>query len=580
MRTTCSKLIGVLSVSTILSAVPFQNGVPDAAAQEAGDPPPDQAVSPLVIYRLNPMSNERALPDCYPDVPGTAGGELSLAGCRGEYESASFAVHAKKDVRVLRLELSDLRSGERVLPASSIDPYVVKCWYQAGRDVMFYTPDKKLVPELLLKDDALVRIDTKQEANYVRTTALDGSGEYLLASGTNSAALWDTLFPIDADTLQPVSIASNTLKQFWLTVHIPEDAAAGRYTGHVRLSAFGIKSVTVPIEVTVHPFDLAQPDMIYSIYHPSKLHKEDPAWTIACHYKSEEQYMAELLDLKAHGVLYPNLWPFLQSDLVPRGLQLRKEAGLPNDTLFTLTPTGNPSGAPGKVRDWKELTAPFGYENVYLYGEDEASGDVLRRQRAGWEAIQKAGGKTFASAWKEDPFEWMGSRLNVLVWSGAPDPARAKKYHDVGSQIFCYSNPQGGVEEPLTYRYFYGLALWKAGYDGAMTFAYQYNGNYIWNDFDHPKDRDHCFTYPTVNGFVGTVQWEGFREAVDDVRYITTLEKAITQAGDTEPARQARAWLDEVAADAPLGQWNKVDPPDNLDEIRARAVGWIEKLTE
>jgi hypothetical protein len=578
MRTTCSKPIGVLVVSVMLGAVPFQNGVRDAAAQEAGDPSADSAASPLVIYRLDPMSNKRALPDCHPDVPGTAGSELSLAGCRGEYESASFAVYARQDARSLRLEFSDLRSGEHILPASCIDPYVVKCWYQAGRDVLFYAPDKKLVPELLLKDDGLVRVDTRVEANYVRTTALDGSSEYLLASSKESADLWDTLFPIDADKLQPVSIVANSLKQFWLTVHIPDDAAAGQYTGHVRLSAYGIKSISVPIEVTVHPFDLAQPDMIYSIYHPSKLHKADPAWTIACHYKSEEQYMAELLDLKAHGVLYPNLWPPLQPEYIPRALELRKQAGLPNDILFALVPTGNPSGAAGKVKHWKELTAPFGYKDVYLYGEDEASGDVLRRQRPSWEAIQKAGGKTFASAWKEDPFEVMGSRLNVLVWSGAADPARAKKYHEVGSQIFCYSNPQGGVEEPLTYRYFYGLALWKAGYDGAMTFAYQHNGNHIWNDFDHPKDRDHCFTYPTVNGLVGTVQWEGFREAVDDVRYITTLEEAIAQAGNTEPARQAQVWLEEVAASLVPGQWNKMDPPDNLEKIRASAVEWIEQL--
>ena len=580
MRTKCSKLSGVLVVSVILGAVPFLNGcrAPGANAGEALS----RAEGPLVIYRLNPMSNERALPDCHPDVPGTALGELSLAGCRGEYESASFAVYAKHDMQDLRLEIGDLRSGERILPASSIDPYVVKCWYQAGRDVMFYTPDKKLVPELLLKDDALVRVDTGEEANHVRSTADDGTTAYLPASGTNSAAL-EGVRPIDAATLQPVTMPGKTLKQFWLTVHIPEDAAAGQYTGSVRLSAAGITPVDIPFRVTVHAFDLAQPSLVYSIYHSSKLNPDDPGWTIAAHYKSEEQYMAELRDLKAHGVLYPNLWQSLQSGLAPRVLELRKEAGLPNERLFSLTPTGSPSGAPGMVKEWKELAAPFGYKDVYLYGEDEASGDVLRRQRSSWEAVQKAGGKTFASAWKEDPFEVMGSRLNLLVWSGGADPGKAKQWHSVGSQIFCYSNPQGGIEEPATYRYNYGLALWKAGYDGAMTFAYQWAYGHIWNDFDSVKFREHCFTYPTVNGIVGTIQWEGFREAVDDVSYITTLEKAIEQAGDTEPARRARAWLDELRgrnAHQKVSWLKQGPPPDDPDEVRARTVEWIEQLTD
>ena len=59
----------------------------------------------------------------------------------------------------------------------------------------------------------------------------------------------------------------------------------------------------------------------------------------------------------------------------------------------------------------------------------------------------------YASAWKEDPFEVMGSRLNVLVWSGGCQPDKAKQWHSVGSKIFSYSNPQVGVEEPLLYRY-------------------------------------------------------------------------------------------------------------------------------
>jgi hypothetical protein len=379
-----------------------------------------------------------------------------------------------------------------------------------------------------------------------------------------------------------VTIPAGTMKQFWMTLHIPKDAAAGKYTGSIRLSATSIKSVDIPIDVTVYDFELAQPKMIYSIYYPGKLSDEQPAGTIAAHYKSEEQMRAELNDMVAHGVRYPNLWQKYSEDLVPRVLQLRKEAGMPNDRLFINMPAGAPHHSAGKIEGWRKLTKSFGFKDIYLYGEDEAHGNQLRIQKPSWANVQKAGGKMYASAWKEDPFEVMGGLLNVLVWSGGCQPEKAKRWHSVGSEIFSYSNPQVGVEEPLLYRYNYGLALWKADYDGAMTFAYQWAYGHIWNDFDSENFRDHCFSYPTINGVVGTVQWEGFREGVDDVRYITTLEQAIEKAGDTEIAHTARRWLAGLKAESPqqkVGWKSQPTPPKDLEQIRSRAASWINQLT-
>ena len=548
-----------------------------ASAQAANE----QAETPFTYYCLAPVANKRILPHSPPETLGEAGGKLTLAACRDEYESISFAVYARQDLKNLQLEIRDLRSVGHVIPKSSFDPYVVKCWYQAGRDVMFHDGVKRFVPELLLKDDDLVRVDSESETNFVRSTAEDGSTKYLSASGKDPEAL-EELRPIDAATLQPVTIPADTLKQFWLTLHIPKDAAAGKYTGSIRLSAQSIKSVEIPIDVTVYDFELAQPKMIYSIYYPGKLSDEQPSGTIAAHYKSEEQMRAELSDMVAHGVRHPNLWQAYSEELVPRVLQLRKEAGMPNDRLFINMPAGAPHHSAGKIEGWRKLTCSFGYKDIYLYGEDEAHGNRLRMQKPSWKNVQKAGGKMYASAWKEDPFEVMGGLLNVLVWSGGCQPEKAKRWHSVGSEIFSYSNPQVGVEEPLLYRYNYGLALWKADYDGAMTFAYQWAYGHIWNDFDSEKFRDHCFSYPTINGVVGTIQWEGFREGVDDVRYITTLEQAIEKAGDTEIARTARRWLAGLKAEFPqqkVGWKSQPTPPKDLEQIRSRAASWINQLT-
>ena len=372
------------------------------SAQDTDDPR-EQAEDPLVVYYLDPISSQRVLPDCFPNVPGTTDGKLSLAACRGEYESASFAIYARQQLKNVQIELSNLYAGDDVLSKSSFQLYVVKCWYQAGRDVMFHDGVKRFVPELLLKDDALVKVDRENKTNSVRSTAKDGSTKYLPASGKDADSLAE-LRPVDADSLQPVTVLRKTLKQFWLTVHVPKDMAAGKYTGFLRLSADHIAPLEIPIQVVVHDFQLALPKIIYSIYYAGKLDANDPNGTIAAHYKSEEQMRAEFQDMLAHGVRYPDLWQKYSTELVSRVLKLRATAGLPNDMLFVNTPPGAPASAAGTVNGWRSLTSDFGYQDIYLYGLDEAHGTQLRIQKPVWENVQKAGGKMYASAWKEDPF--------------------------------------------------------------------------------------------------------------------------------------------------------------------------------
>ena len=104
---------------------------------------------------------------------------------------------------------------------------------------------------------------------------------------------------------------------------------------------------------------------------------------------------------------------------------------------------------------------------------------------------------------------------------------KSAQWHSSGKRLFSYGNPQSGVENPDIYRKNYGVALWNAGYDGAMDFAYQYPYGDIWNDYDSQSThyRDHVFAYPTSNGVIDTIQWEGWREGVDDTRYVASLIK-------------------------------------------------------
>ena len=117
----------------------------------------------------------------------------------------------------------------------------------------------------------------------------------------------------------------------------------------------------------------------------------------------------------------------------------------------------------------------------------------------------------------------------MLVCGNDTRSEEAARWHSIGAKIFSYNNPQVGEEKPETYRRNFGLQLWQNDYGGTMDFAYQLGFGHIWNDFDD-EYRDHNFTYPTTNGVIDTIQWEGQREGVDDVRYLSTLLHTIETA--------------------------------------------------
>ncbi len=526
-----------------------------------------EGAKPFLLMEVPAISNARILSSGFL-IPGEETDGLSVSACRGEYEAVSFVVYALADLKGLLLTPTDLSSGGRTIPAENVDIKLIKCWYQAGRSIGDLK-HKQLVPELLLNDDALVRVDEQTQTNNLRTTYPDGTTAYVVCSDKESAEL-EGVRPVDADSLQPVNIPATGLQQYWVTVHVPEDAAAGDYEGRLQLTADDIETVQLPLKVTVRPFDLEPSPLIYSIYYRGKL-SEDGSFTIGSEYKSEEQYAAEMRDFHAHGVEYPTVYQKYDERLLPRVFEIRKEAGLATDKLFTLgCSTGAPTDEAGlnalreRVRTWLTMARQHGYEEMYCYGIDEARGERLEAQRNAWKAVQEEGAGTFVACYK-GTFEAMGSLLNVAVLAGKPDPKEAERFHGVGSKVFTYAFPQVGPEEPETYRRNFGLVLWQAGFDGAMDYAYQHGFGHVWNDFDSDRYRDHNFTYPTVNGVVDTVQWEGFREGVDDVRYMATLLKAVEECKDAAAKAEAQAWI------------TNLDPQRDLYEVRAEMVGHILK---
>jgi hypothetical protein len=245
--------------------------------------------------------------------------------------------------------------------------------------------------------------------------------------------------------------------------------------------------------------------------------------------------LIELQDMKDHGVLYPTFYQH-KDTVIDAALTLRDSVGFPKDKIYTigggLTSIGNaidPAGlatVANKVVQVRRYTEAHGYADTYFYGIDEAKGDILLSQRPVWQTVHDNGGKIFASGHGYELIK-MVDILDTSVKAYELVPAEAAQWHSYGHEILSYQNPQVGIEDPEIYRNNYGVALWNAGYNGTMNFAYQFAYGDIWNDYDRQTEhyRDHVFAYPTSNGVIDTIQWEGWREGVDDTRYVAALIK-------------------------------------------------------
>lgn len=522
--------------AALLVKADFYGGL--TLAQLRGEAP----ISDFQVFLLPAITNVKRLPHQLPSdaLPGPT---MTLTACPGEYESASFGIFALQNLNGIKVTASDLTGPAGTVPASALDLRVVKVWYQAGRNVGFQNL-KLLTPELLLKDDSLVQIDEKRQINILKM---------------------DKDAMRDADVLQPFAVPANTFKQCWLTIQVPADAKAGVYRGTITIAPDAGAAFAQPVELTVLPFTLDEPKIICSIYYRGRLHKGKPVCN--SERKTEEQLLAELKDMVAHGVTNPTVYQGLGPDL-ERYFQLRQEAGMRGGPLLFLGGS-NPDNAKSVIA----LARKYGFTDVYFYGIDERSGDELRAQRAWYDRIHAAGGKVFVAGYK-DSYEIMGDVLDLPIFAHRPDVAMGEAYHAMGHLIGSYANPQGGVEEPETYRRNYGLGLWKTGYDCACTYAYQHSFGHSWDDYDHVRYRDHEMAYPTVNGVIPTIQWEGYREGYDDLRYLATLENLANKHQRTpgktgELARATQLWM------------RRLDPAVTpLDEIRAGIIERILALRE
>ena len=459
--------------------------------------PAAAGTSDYTIYVVNPPINNLAIQPHLP-LPSTCrvGSDLRIMACRGEYEPCSFVVETEQVLRQVTVEMDPLQGDVGVIPTSAVDiRAVVPLFYRVTDYPGFFN-------WVLLHDPNLVLTRAWQHPDAHKQDA----GPVLKAYTKKS---YFTRDPVDTANLQSADI--QTRRQFWLTVHVPDTAKAGVYRTTIRIVSTNAPARQLSLELTVPSFDLSPPEFEYSVYYPSNLEGTDVGSGRGA-VLTEQRYRADLLNMVAHGCTNPNIYSgptsvadgSLDFTVFERVLALREQSGMRGKDLYILGAGAIISSGQvdaqqraNNVQLTRQLVAWIrgrGYRDVYLMGQDEATGKRLLAQREAWKSIREGGGKIYvanfagfaagisdlldvpvmqhpihmtlnkhhmmtAEKFLSFPSEIrQGMDLNRLLESRYRDGVIGR-VHELGHRIFTYMDPMAGCMLPMVHRRTRGLGL-------------------------------------------------------------------------------------------------------------------------
>ncbi len=508
--------------------------------------------TPFIHYAVPPMSEVQRLPDLYP-VDGEALAPVRIVAAQDEYEPGAFTIYPLTDLGKVALSLTPFRSDEgQVFPAEQLDLKLLKVWYQNRNAWYSYFGDTgfKLVAELLLNDEDLIQVDEARGANYARLTAPDGTVttrwinppreiDVRYAWHYRKTSLFAPMRPDfdDADTLQPVALNNGRFTTFFLTAHVTTNTAPGLYKGTVRLARGGTVIGEIPVALRVLPFALPAPKCYFDT--------DKDFLTASYSYISLDMIMEEnggdlalakrqLLEVLRNQVAHNQLTHWMRGSTdqeIRLFIDVMREAGMRTDLLLGGVRVQRSDNAAEMARSARRAARWFdqvaGHHNVFVGYGDEPGATWLVNSRPVFAAYQKAGFK-FIIAGGDSVFYKTGYLYdwhNIARWPENDQSTRL--WNEVGNaHVAWYSAMHVGPENPAFNRRQYGLASYLANYSATCNYAHHF-GPY--ND-DSTTYRPMVFAYGVYRGVIDTIQWEGYREGIDDIRYATVLKRLAKQA--------------------------------------------------
>lgn len=437
---------------------------------------------------------------------------------------------------------------------------------------------------------------------------------------------------LDDVSVMPVSLRQGVTRSFWLSLSIPAGAAAGEYSGELKLTGAAVKELTAPVRVKVWPLELAEPEL------PMGMFLMGPVDACLEFEPGGEAYWAAwkniLEDARAHGLT--SVDPMLQIPLkrmangkaeidfsqADRFMELAHAAGFKQELNGYALNTGlnlrvqvdyeteaKRFGAGSyaeivkayflairdhaQARNW--LPICFCTDDEYIVhpgGEAEklaAHHRLLQENAPGFHFV------AFDSAYLEEQPQNRAAREKMIAaldtWGAGLHGPRDEAAVTAGHRLWLYNTGMN--------RYTFGTYMFFARQKHSVTgfFQWIYNGGGTYNNFYLAShvEAHYGVTYPSSRGLRSTPAWERIRSGCNDHRYLETacqmLERAKAAAKGAAEAAALQAALEKVFvqlrfgkpnADALSGEGKADNPmtPEGMDAFRRAVAEGIVKLQE
>ncbi len=554
---------------------------------------------------LPPLSPLRHLPDELP-ADGKYSDQLSVIMTPNEIGHASFMILPSLHAKDATITVSSLAGKNGEIPADAVDLRIVKYWYQDGNawDSYFADPNgKELVPELLVHDENLIKVDYQKKHNYLRVG--DSYHWINYPQGIQYGQFNHLMAQVkDTEKLAPFSLTPNENKMFFLTVRLPKGIAAGNYTGTLTIQCGKDVFGTLKLTVCVLPFELPDSmtwhDMNKRFLAAIRMPKLGDDFLMANRdFKEMERYRKMLYkSMIEHNLVYPLVFSKqtgkfdAQTDekLFRENLKWMKECGFPTDliiggvaafswNLIFQKPEKRPKGYEEKFfkameDDMKTIREIMGNDiEIYPEGWNEPNDKILQAQRSIWEKVHAQGMKIQQSG-SAKHLDWCGYNEDFINCAGMPSSESVRAWHAIGSKVTNYAWPHTGPENPDLIRHTHGMDLYKADLDGTCNYHILEGSGNIWRDACG-QFRTFAFVYPISNAILDTLEYEGFRAGIDDIRYATKLRQLAEEATRQKDVKTYYAGKKALRFLA-LAPADRMD----LDTLRMEIINHILKLRE
>ncbi|MBN1676151.1 MAG: hypothetical protein JXR37_34220 [Kiritimatiellae bacterium] len=488
----------------------------------------------------------------YPaSVPARAeiGAPIKTFATPGEFEPGSFCVYPGKALGAVAVELTDFAGEDgRRISRENVKVGIVRCWPQrGGRDDTY-----QVIPEL---------IDPPQGRACV--------------------------------------VKAGETKQWWLTVHVPEDAAAGRYRATVTVRPQHAPAASFEWRLLVLPFTLARPaDKHWGIWPgtypplrglsgPERRGRNTPD-------EIDRVARAEMKDLVEHGfdtVLFTLYFGVKENPdgsftfgsskfetaleyfrllgpsaqvvcLIEYPCRMLEEKYAEKDKEHvpgTFSPKAR-RAVVALVRHVQEVTRKQGWPNVLYYPIDEPGNSKTKNRYLFAEnvldLVHEVPGCKTATTITAGGVQRLGERVDVRIYAyGHFNRDKVVRDAEQGHPFWYYNNGIMYGHSTRSSRTYTGFEFLRSGATTATGWGFAaYDAN-PYNDFDGGH-KDWNVLLPGVDTPTPTLYWEMCREGVDDCRYVATLQQRIREAkasGQAAAAAQAEQVLAPILDPAAPG---------------------------